>query len=106
MLFRCGEGWVLAGDAAATSWDSPALAGSRRYYCADQALFDRHRLRQGTHESVVEVAMAPTTLVIASARDGVVHPVVAARSEEHTSELQSLMRTSNAVFFLHKNTHN
>lgn len=73
-----GEGWVLAGDAAAASWGAPALAGSRRYYCADQALFDRHRLRHGTHESVVEVAMAPTPLVIASARDGVVHPVVAA----------------------------
>src|SRR3546814_2054657 len=29
-----------------------------------------------------------------------------ARSEEHTSELQSLMRTSYAVFCLKKNTHN
>src|SRR3546814_3049702 len=29
----------------------------------------------------------------------------AARSEEHTSELQLLMRTSYAVFCLHKNTH-
>src|SRR3546814_10689939 len=30
-------------------------------------------------------------------------PVVRARSDEHTSELQSLMRTSYAVFCLHKN---
>src|SRR3546814_3471737 len=32
-----------------------------------------------------------------------VSPIVAARSEEHTSELQSLMRTSYAVFCLIKN---
>src|SRR3546814_3081085 len=31
--------------------------------------------------------------------------VRAARSEEHTSELQSLMRTSYAVFFLQKKKH-
>ena len=54
------------------------LAGARRYYCADRALFDRHRLRQETSESAVQVALAPTPLVIASAVDGVVHPVVAA----------------------------
>src|SRR3546814_4280723 len=32
--------------------------------------------------------------------------VVRGRSEEHTSELQSLMRTSYAVFCLKNNTHN
>ncbi|MDE0779090.1 MAG: hypothetical protein OSB43_22645, partial [Nocardioides sp.] len=73
-----GEGWVLAGDAAAANWGAPALAGNRRYYCADRALFDRHRLRHGTDESGVQVAMAPTPLVVASATDGVAHPVVAA----------------------------
>src|SRR3546814_14341402 len=60
-----GEGWVLAGAAEAASWGAPALAGSSRYYCADQALFDRHRLRHGTHESRVQVAIAHTPLVIA-----------------------------------------
>src|SRR3546814_7019394 len=34
-----------------------------------------------------------------------VHPHHAARSEEHTSELQSLMRISYAVFCLKKNKH-
>src|SRR3546814_6598729 len=33
---------------------------------------------------------------------GAVHLVLLARSEEHTSELQSLMRISYAVFFLKK----
>lgn len=73
-----GDGWVLAGDAAAASRGASVLAGNRRYYCADRALFDRHRLRHETAGSAVQVAMAPTPLVIASAVDGVVHPVVAA----------------------------
>src|SRR3546814_3632181 len=34
------------------------------------------------------------------------HPAAAARSEEHTSELQSLMRISYAVFCLKKKKHN
>src|SRR3546814_4625824 len=39
-------------------------------------------------------------------RDVLDHLVTArVRSEEHTSELQSLMRISYAVFFLKKNTH-
>src|SRR3546814_10615548 len=33
-------------------------------------------------------------------------PALDGRSEEHTSELQSLMRTSYAVFCLNKKTHN
>src|SRR3546814_2033611 len=40
--------------------------------------------------------------MLACARLGAVHSVVF-RSEEHTSELQSLMRTSYAVFCLKKN---
>lgn len=73
-----GDGWVLAGDAAAAQSGAPVLASSRRYYCSDRALFDRHRLRHRAHESAVQVAMAPTPLVVNSAIDGVVHPVVAA----------------------------
>lgn len=73
-----GDGWVLAGDAAARLWGAPVLAGARRYYCADRVLFDRHRLRHGAAESAVQVALAPTPLVISSALDGVAHPVVAA----------------------------
>ncbi len=73
-----GEGWVLAGDAAAANWGAPALAGRRRYYCADRALFDRHRFRHGIDESAIQIAMAPTPLVVESATDGLVHPVVAA----------------------------
>src|SRR3546814_5348240 len=35
----------------------------------------------------------------------IIHVDMDARSEEHTSELQSLMRISYAVFFLKKNKH-
>src|SRR3546814_1730455 len=40
------------------------------------------------------------------AREGLHQPRLAARSEEHTSELQSLMRSSYAVFCLKKKTDN
>src|SRR3546814_7641428 len=39
-------------------------------------------------------------------RAGIGHPAVRRRSEEHTSELQSLMRISYAVFCLKKKTSN
>src|SRR3546814_7221993 len=38
--------------------------------------------------------------------DYATNPATSGRSEEHTSELQSLMRISYAVFCLKKNTHN
>src|SRR3546814_6213450 len=41
----------------------------------------------------------------ASSQDGIVAPTVDGRSEEHTSELQSLMRISYAVFCLKKKRH-
>src|SRR3546814_5527475 len=37
-----------------------------------------------------------------SSRHGVIHQIISGRSEEHTSELQSLMRISYAVFCLKK----
>src|SRR3546814_6689239 len=43
-----------------------------------------------------------TTVLMALAADCVVHGGRPFRSEEHTSELQSLMRRSNAVFCLKK----
>lgn len=73
-----GDGWVLGGDAAAAEWGASVFGTSRRYYCADRATFDRHRLRHGADDSVIQVAMAPSPSVVASAIDGVVHPAVAA----------------------------
>src|SRR3546814_2369928 len=55
-------------------------------------------------------AMATGAPVIAmacgSVPEVVLHGVTGFRSEEHTSELQSLMRISYAVFCLKKNTNN
>src|SRR3546814_5896548 len=45
-------------------------------------------------------------VLIASSLRTPLAEVVARRSEEHTSELQSLMRTSYAVFCLYKKNHN
>src|SRR3546814_8737928 len=63
--------------------------------------------RLGRRQAVAaaEEADRPQRLAIAEEggdRSGDLDP----RSEEHTSELQSLMRTSYAVFRLNKNTHN
>src|SRR3546814_8989973 len=49
-----------------------------------------------------DAAVVPTAMIAPPAASDTVKP----RSEEHTSELQSLMRISYAVFCLHKkNTH-
>src|SRR3546814_3144399 len=62
--------------------------------------FERHgdRFHIGNPLYTLAVAAGPV-----EAEDG--PPVMHDRSEEHTSELQSLMRISYAVFCLKKNTH-
>src|SRR3546814_2786110 len=63
---------------------------------ADLAVGGGHRLRRQTGIFALDVEITD----FAEARD----PLVEGRSEEHTSELQSLMRTSYAVFCLTKTT--
>src|SRR3546814_5433071 len=41
-------------------------------------------------------------IILVGARKNETHPMAGRRSDEHTSELQSLMRNSYAVFFLTK----
>src|SRR3546814_9239444 len=54
---------------------------------------------EGHYEGIFAAVQGDVNHTIGTLRD------VAARSEEHTSELQSLMRISYAVFCLKKNTH-
>src|SRR3546814_985339 len=49
------------------------------------------------------VAIAYVTEVLSHGLAGALHPFIRIRSEEHTSELQSLMRISYAVFCSNKN---
>src|SRR3546814_8823695 len=65
------------------------------------------RLRGRMRESVkpgarAVLAVRPDDLVAVPAREGTLSAPVISRSEEHTSELQSLMRISYAVFCLKK----
>src|SRR3546814_8248639 len=64
---------------------------------------DDPAIRLAHHELDLEDALSPQPLL------GLAHQAAAeaalARSEEHTSELQSLMRISYAVFCLKKKTH-
>src|SRR3546814_2672785 len=65
------------------------------------------RLKQPTRAVWAEIAwgLLPAPPLFGLAPGGVYHAVpVAGRSEEHTSELQSLMRISYAVFCLKKKT--
>ncbi len=74
-----GDAWVLAADAAAAAWGAPVLGARRRYYCIDPSALDRHRfLHEGAKNSGVEVAVAPTPMVVRTAIAGIVHPVIAA----------------------------
>src|SRR3546814_10874126 len=59
----------------------------------------RPRRRVGYHRA------PPAGLLFQEVRPGTGHRVQAGRSEEHTSELQSLMRISYAVFCLKKKKH-
>src|SRR3546814_9011628 len=59
--------------------------------------YDGRLLRFGTHKEGTHRARQPFGQVPTYEEDGLV------RSEEHTSELQSLMRISYAVFCLKKN---
>lgn len=73
-----GDGWALGGDGAAARWAAPVLGTRKRFYCADPAMVDRHRLRHRADSSPIQVAVAPTPLAITSAINGVVRPLVAA----------------------------
>src|SRR3546814_4809527 len=94
---RCGDAGTRAGGARL-----PDLTAAGRFA---ERLF---RKRQRGFERLVggnrNIGMDPDVLPVGS-RDRVDRPFLwQARSEEHTSELQSLMRISYAVFCLKKKT--
>src|SRR3546814_9659084 len=75
----------------------PALMAMRARYGA--RLYARYGFKDAFNPSF--------TFVDAGSRSGTVDPVQGwVRSEEHTSELQALMRSSYAVFCLKKKKHN
>src|SRR3546814_4634672 len=81
------------------TWDSgraflPWLAAIARYRWIDMLRRQRDEAELGDNDAAV------------GAEDAAVHARLSIRSEEHTSELQSLMRTSYAVFCLKKKKHN
>src|SRR3546814_2123415 len=100
---------VLGGDVAATEpLHRPSERLPKRLGLVVRRIADHHRL------AAAERQLGECRLVGHAARqpqrigDGVLLPGVAphaTRSEEHTSELQSLMRISYAVFCLQKKKH-
>src|SRR3546814_5160793 len=89
--------------AAAQDFEQNRVAARllRRREHARERLAARHRAAVGAED---DVAAAQTLAArVAVAPDGGDHQPL--RSEEHTSELQSLLRISYAVFCLQKNKH-
>src|SRR3546814_9802598 len=91
------------------SSDLERLRGKREQALAQDFLFLRvrhgvdvgdRRVGELLHLGLVALALVLADLLLAFVRFQIVHAV--ARSEEHTSELQSLMRISYAVFCLKK----
>src|SRR3546814_9812327 len=76
-----------------------ALLDAARFLARHIALMDGH-LAIGAHIDIDAPALALGGLLIFPCRE------MLAKSEEHTSELQSLMRISSAVFCLKKKKHN
>jgi hypothetical protein len=93
-----GDDWVLAGDAAAAHWGAPTLANRERYYCASQRSLSRFTHSHRIHgESTIEVALAPTPTVVATALDGTAHPVVAALDLSRTQRGREILADWNHV---------
>src|SRR3546814_2784227 len=87
----------LAAEAAPTAVRATALPRRREPLERANAILDGHKI----HHAVVLDLRAPLQLACGLA-EVLARRVVVARSEEHTSELQSLMRISYAVFCLKK----
>lgn len=88
-----GESWVLSGDAAAARWGAPVFASRERYYCASRRTLDRFvHIHRSSGESTIEVAVAPTPLVVAMASAGLVDPVVAALDLSRTARGREILR--------------
>src|SRR3546814_3073166 len=78
------------------------------FLVADQpiraAAADEHVLLPAA-EQHVRARLAPEQILAITACEPIFARIASDRSEEHTSELQSLMRNSYAVFCLKKKTH-
>src|SRR3546814_2953137 len=93
------------GGSAAKEGDgmaAKAAAGRPRRERTENAAKRRRQLIEATIDSIVEHGLSATTLATVSDGAGLSQGVAVFRSEEHTSELQSLMRISYAVFCLKK----
>ncbi len=85
------DGWVLSGDDAAAHHGAAVFSGRGRWYTTDPDAQRRHALRHRNADGHHEIALAPTPLVIATAADGCVHPVIAALDLSTTSRGREIL---------------
>src|SRR3546814_5678553 len=90
--------------------DRLAAPDASASYVASLAAKGRGKIAQKLGEEATETIIAALTeddaALTGEAADLIFHLTVLLRSEEHTSELQSLMRISYAVFCLKKKNNN
>src|SRR3546814_4073334 len=98
-LFRSAEHGPARDDGAAVR--RPHIGGSPERGDRPRGVRNRARLCQGAR-GLRQPADRPSGGGVPARRHGDLHRSRAKRSEEHTSELQSLMRISYAVFCLKK----
>src|SRR3546814_5360087 len=105
----------LVGDGLELAARAPALSSRIRFRDDAQAdplgagpvrMPSTSRMQRALHCPSAQASHAGRTRTLAVARQhAILYRYIRMRSEEHTSELQSLMRSSYAVFCLKKKTH-
>lgn len=86
-----GDGWILGGDSAAAHNGAAVFGEIHRWYTNDRIALRRWALRHRDDNGPHEIAVAPTLLVVATATDGIVHPVVAALDLSTTSRGREIL---------------
>src|SRR3546814_3246307 len=97
------SGWRAIGSSIPTVWrarTSPARPDTRDFLAAGRGRQRGRSVVSGQHFEQLDLEVQ-----IRIGRNMRADLALAIRSEEHTSELQSLMRSSYAVFCLKKKTH-
>lgn len=86
-----GNDWILGGDSAAAHNGAAVFGEIHRWYTNDRTAVRRWALRHRDDNGPHEVAVAPTPLVVATATDGIAHPVVAALDLSTTSRGREIL---------------
>src|SRR3546814_2563369 len=105
-LFRsastCAIAWALASFATVSTFETPSTCAASAATAAGSAASTTMSMASGDSACAADTHLAVEALSLPSSCSATIRTLDMGRSEEHTSELQSLMRNSYAVFCLKK----